>query len=67
MARQLLVSIGMVLLLVRAVPAEGKYPDPDSPAVETAARAALANAKVLGVSGKSVSTLLVADGHVVEG
>jgi outer membrane protein OmpA-like peptidoglycan-associated protein len=53
MAKRLLVSIGMVLLLVRTVPAQGKYTDPDSPAVQAAARAALANAKVLDIIGVS--------------
>jgi outer membrane protein OmpA-like peptidoglycan-associated protein len=52
MARRLLVSIAMVLAVVRTAPAQGKYPDPDSPAVEAAARAALANAKILEVKAK---------------
>lgn len=53
MTNRLLVSIGMALLLVRAVPAQSKYQDPDSPAVQAAARAALANAKVLDIIGVS--------------
>ena len=53
MAKRLLVSIGMVLLLVRPVPAQSKYQDPDSPAGQAAARAALANAKVLDIIGVS--------------
>jgi outer membrane protein OmpA-like peptidoglycan-associated protein len=55
MAKRLLVSIGMVLLLVRPVPAQSKYQDqdPDSPAVQAAARAALANAKVFDIIGVS--------------
>jgi outer membrane protein OmpA-like peptidoglycan-associated protein len=53
MAKRLLVSIGMVLSLVRPVPAQSKYQDPDSPAVQAAARAALANAKVLDIIGVS--------------
>lgn len=53
MARRLLVSIGMVLVLARTVAAQGKYPDPDSPAAEAAARAALAHAKVLDIIGVS--------------
>lgn len=53
MTKRLLVSIGMALLLVRPVPAQSKYQDPDSPAVQAAARAALANAKVLDIIGVS--------------
>jgi outer membrane protein OmpA-like peptidoglycan-associated protein len=53
MPKRLLVSIGMVLLLVGTVPAQSKYPDPDSPNVQAAARAALANAKILDIIGVS--------------
>jgi outer membrane protein OmpA-like peptidoglycan-associated protein len=53
MAKRLLVSIGMVLLLVGTVLAQSKYTDPDSPKVQAAARAALANAKVLDIIGVS--------------
>jgi outer membrane protein OmpA-like peptidoglycan-associated protein len=62
MAKRLLVSIGMVLLLVRTVPAQGKYTDPDSPAVQAAARAALANAKVLDIIGVSSGVIGVSSG-----
>jgi outer membrane protein OmpA-like peptidoglycan-associated protein len=62
MAKRLLVSIGILLLLARAVPAQGKYPDPDSPAVEGAARAALANAKVLEVKAKVLDIIGVSRG-----
>jgi outer membrane protein OmpA-like peptidoglycan-associated protein len=53
MAKRLLVSMGMVLLLVGTVPAQSKYADPDSPTTQAAARAALANAKVLDIIGIS--------------
>src|SRR6202162_5563916 len=47
----------LYLLFLLLVPcfasAQTKYPDPDSPAVQAAARAALANAKVLDIIGVS--------------
>ena len=55
MAKRLLVSMGMVFLLVGTVPAQSKYADPDSPNTQAAARAALANAKVLDIIGVSRS------------
>jgi outer membrane protein OmpA-like peptidoglycan-associated protein len=64
MAKRLLVSIGMVLLLVRTVPAQGKYTDPDSPAVQAAARVALANAKVLDIIGVSSGVIGVSSGVI---
>jgi outer membrane protein OmpA-like peptidoglycan-associated protein len=51
MAKRLLVSMGMVLLLVGTAPAQSKYADPDSPNTQAAARAALAHAKVLDIMG----------------
>jgi outer membrane protein OmpA-like peptidoglycan-associated protein len=53
MAKRLLVSMGMVLLLVGTAPAQSKYADPDSPNTQAAARAALAHAKVLDIIGVS--------------
>jgi outer membrane protein OmpA-like peptidoglycan-associated protein len=64
MAKRLLVSIGMVLLLVGTVPAQSKYPDPDSPAVQAAARAALANAKVLDINAKVLDIIGVTSGLI---
>jgi len=44
--------VAMVLMLVASVAAaQGKYVDPDSPAVQAAARAALPHAKVLDIVG----------------
>jgi outer membrane protein OmpA-like peptidoglycan-associated protein len=42
---------GVVLSLSLAFAAQGKYSDPDSPAVEAAARQALASAKILDIIG----------------
>jgi outer membrane protein OmpA-like peptidoglycan-associated protein len=52
----------MVLLLARTVPAQGKYPDPDSPAVQAAARTALAKAKILDIKTKVLDIIGVSRG-----
>ncbi len=62
MAKRLLVSIGMVLVLGRTLPAQSKYSDPDSPAVQAAARAALANAKIVDIVGVSSDIVGVSSG-----
>ncbi len=43
-------SLLLVLLPCMAM-AQGKYPDPDSPATEAAARQALGNARIIGIVG----------------
>jgi outer membrane protein OmpA-like peptidoglycan-associated protein len=47
------VAIGVVAAIPTRAAAQGKYTDPDSPAVEAAARAALANARILDIVGVS--------------
>ena len=58
---QVLLALGAFVLLGQAtVTGQGKYKDPDSPEVAAAAKAALANAKVLDIVGisRSVDGLL---------
>jgi outer membrane protein OmpA-like peptidoglycan-associated protein len=62
MAKRPLALLGMVLLLMGTMSAQNKYPDPDSPNVEAAARAALANAKVLDINAKVLDMISASSG-----
>jgi photosystem I P700 chlorophyll a apoprotein A2 len=52
----------LLLFLVPAVAFAQKYPDPDSPEVQAAARAALPHAKVVDIGGKVVTIVGVTSG-----
>jgi len=51
MWKQCIFLTSIILSLSLSLAAQGKYSDPDSPAVEAAARQALANAKILDIIG----------------